>query len=369
VTRSSGHPITNCHIHTFTHRHTPARFVPWPVPQLVGIPVVRRALSRLSRLVDRGRRTAFRRYMEIVETSYQKCQRDVFRIVRGLYPETRFVVLPLDMTYLDAGPLELGIDAQHEELAGLRDELRDTLVPFAAVDPRHDDIREKTIRLIEDHDFRGIKLYPPTGFHPFDHRLWPLYEYAEAHGVPVLSHCNWPSSVQYRGKPSTEMLTDPVTCEVLDLGREDLLIRFTDPDSCRPVLERFPRLRFCLAHFGGPTQWQRYLDPSTANIDPPEANWLSKIVDMLRSEQFPNLWTDISFTLWADEEYVYLLKVLLADPLISRRVLFGSDFYVVDAEPLEERRQALRIRAVLGEELFDQIARENPSLYLGEVTA
>jgi uncharacterized protein len=342
--------------------------LPWPLPQLVRISVVRRTLGWLSRLIDPGRKTSLRRYIQIVETTYQKSQRDIFEIVRGFYPEqTRFIVLPLDMTYLNAGPLELGIDAQHEELARLRDEYRDTVVPFAAVDPRHDGIVEKTITLVEGHGFRGIKLYPPTGFHPFDRRLWPLYEYAEAHGLPVLSHCNWPASVQYRGTPTIEMRTDPVTGAVLDLSREDLLIRFTDPDSCLPVLEKFPGLRFCLAHFGGPAEWRKYLDPPSATTtDPAKGSWLSKIIDMIRSEQFPNLWTDISFTLWVDDEYVYLLKVLLSDPLVSRRVLFGSDFYVVEAAPLEERRQSVRLRAVVGEELFDQIAEENPSRYLGE---
>jgi uncharacterized protein len=337
------------------------------VPQLVHIAAVRRALGSLTRLVDPGRKTSFGRYVQILETTYHRSQRDIFEIVRGFYPEgTRFVVLPLDMTHLNAGALELGIDAQHAELAALRDAFPDTVVPFAGVDPRHDDVVDRTIVLLEQHGFRGIKLYPPTGFHPYDRRLWPLYEYAEERGVPVLTHCKFPASVQYRGEPTPEMRTDPATGDVLDLGRDELLRRFTDPDACLPVLERFPRLRLCLAHFGGPDEWRRYLDhPWSSSAAPAERSWLSKILDMIRSERFPNLWTDISFTIYVDEEYVYLLKVLLSDPVVSSRVLFGSDFYVVEAAPLEERRQSARLRAVVGEELFDRMARENPRAYLG----
>lgn len=86
---------------------------------------------------------------------------------------------------------------------------------------------------------------------------------------------------------------------------------------------------------------------------------------MLRSGSYPNLWTDISYTLYANDEHVYLLKVLLSDPRVCSRVLFGSDFYVVENAELEERRRSVRLRAVLGEELFNTIAHENPLRFLG----
>jgi predicted TIM-barrel fold metal-dependent hydrolase len=165
------------------------------------------------------------------------------------------------------------------------------------------------------------------------------------------------------------MLTDPVTGELLDLGRFELLTRFTDPDANKPLLEKYPKLRVCLAHFGGAGDWTRYLDkPWHSETDRPNMSWLAKILDMLRVGAYPNLWTDISYTLYANDEHVYLLKVLLSDPRVSSRVLFGSDFYVVENAELEERRRSVRLRAVLGEELFDTIARENPKSFLGETT-
>jgi predicted TIM-barrel fold metal-dependent hydrolase len=361
--------IINCHVHSFTQAHTPDRFLPWPVPLLVRIPLVRRVLGWVARLVDRDRKSALGRYAQIIDTSYRKTQPEVFEIVRGFYPEsTRFVLLPMDMTKMNAGGVAVGIDAQHAEIAALRSAYPDSIViPFAAVDPRHDDIVEKTIALIEQHDFRGLKLYPPTGYHPYDPRLWPLYDYAEQHNLPVLTHCSRPASVQYRGKPTPEMLTDPVTSELLDLGRFELLTRFTDPDAYKPLLRKYPKLRVCLAHFGGAGDWTRYLDkPWHSETDMPQKSWLAKILDMLRSDTYPNLWTDVSYTLYANDEHVYLLKVLLTDPKVSSRVLFGSDFYVVENAELEERRRSVRLRAVLGEELFNTIARENPKRFLGE---
>jgi uncharacterized protein len=359
--------ITNCHAHTFTHDHTPKRFVPWPVNELVGIPGVRGALIRLAHLVDPKRQTRFGRYAQIVETSYDLDQAHIFDKVRSFYPDgTRFVVLPMDMTFLNAGPVEKSIDDQHGELARVRDAQPDVVIPFAAVDPRHDGIVEKTIRLLEQDRFRGIKLYPPTGYHPDDPVLRPLYAYAEEHDVPVLTHCSRPASVQYRGEPTERMRLDPETGQRLDLDRPELLTLFTDPDAYVPILRRHPKLRICLAHFGGAGDWTRYIEQQWRPGGTGTKSWLSKILDMLRSGEYPNLWTDIAYTLFADDEFVYLLKVLLSDERVLARVLFGSDFYVVENAELEERRRSIRIRAVLGEQVFSAIASGNVKAFLGE---
>jgi predicted TIM-barrel fold metal-dependent hydrolase len=180
-----------------------------------------------------------------------------------------------------------------------------------------------------------------------------------------MTHCSRPASVKFRGPVTAEMENDPVTGQPLNLTLDGLLTRFTDPDSYRPILTAHPRLRICLAHFGGAGDWGGFIkNPWSSN--PASQSWLTKILEMIRSGNYPNLWTDISYTVFGDDEYVYLLKVLLSDPRISRRVLFGSDFYVVESAKLEERHRAIRIRAVLGEELFTTIARDNPRHYLGE---
>jgi uncharacterized protein len=69
---------------------------------------------------------------------------------------------------------------------------------------------------------------------------------------------------------------------------------------------------------------------------------------MIKSGKYENLYTDIAYTLWANEEYLYLLKVLLSDERLRRRVLFGSYFHVVKSAEFEERWRSVRVRAVLG---------------------
>ena len=166
------------------------------------------------------------------------------------------------------------------------------------------------------------------------------------------------------------MRRDPNGGAPLPADRYQLLTVFTDPDAYLPILRAYPRLRVCLAHFGGAGDWHGYLQhPWDAQRDSAEKSWLAKILDLLRSGDYPNLWTDISYTLFTDDTYSYLLKVLLADASVRSRVLFGSDFYVVESANQEERNRAIRIRAILGEDLFTTIAVANPTVFLNGPSA
>lgn len=360
--------ITNCHVHTFTHKHVPDRFVhfrllTWLLRQKwFRVPVL-----GLVRRSARGRRTRLARYARVVEVSHGESQEAIFLSARSYYPsKTRFVVLPMDMERMQAGSVEESIAKQHEQLLALttHQEYRQVLIPFAAADPRRPDVVESTKRLLEK-GFRGIKLYPPLGYHPNHPRLSELYAYAAANGFPVMTHCSRPGSVQFRGEPDDEMRTDPLTGELLDLSCAELLELFTDPDSYVPILQANPKLKLCLAHFGGAGEWRRYLeDPWGFGAGSGKKSWLAKILELLPS--YPNLFTDISYTVFAEDDYVYMLKVVLSQGAVAERVLFGSDFYVVEEAKNEERRISMRIRAELGEGLFRQIAEDNPRRYLDE---
>jgi predicted TIM-barrel fold metal-dependent hydrolase len=361
--------ITNCHSHTFTHEHVPDRFVARPLGLLLRVAWIRRALLFLMRQFGPKRRGKLTRYAQILHISYEYGdQEGVFKLLRSYYPEgTRFVVLPMDMEYMNAGSISEPIEVQHRKLAELRDKFPELVIPFAAADPRRSDVVTTTKQLLEEQRFAGIKLYPPIGYHPNDPALGPLYDYAAERGVPVLTHCSRPSTVQYRGQPTEQMRLDPISGARREDGRYELLKRFTDPDAYVPILDRRPRLKLCLAHWGGAGDWEAFLDhPWDARNPSSEKSWLAKVTEMISSGKYENLYTDIAYTIWAKDEYVYLLKVLLSDERLRRRVLFGSDFYVVESAEFEERRRSVRVRAVLGEELFQTIAYENPRTFLGE---
>lgn len=65
--------------------------------------------------------------------------------------------------------------------------------------------------------------------------------------------------------------------------------------------------------------------------------------------------------------YFNFLNVLLEDKSIRERVIFGTDYYMVEREKVSEMEVSIGMRAHLGEKLYFQIAHYNTRRYLYEV--
>jgi predicted TIM-barrel fold metal-dependent hydrolase len=319
---------------------------------LVRVPLLRKPLSAVMRAVNPfSSHDRFDRFANFLKVSNLRTQREVFQTVRAYYPlSTRFVVLPMDMAFMGYGKPRKNIHEQHRELEALAadPDFGQQVIPFAAVDPRHAGIVDTTKDLVNNHGFRGIKLYPPLGYNPNDPTLRLVYEFAQQAGIPVMTHC---SKGGVRSK---------------DMPKEDSTA-LTDPDQYKVVLRDFPELRLCLAHFGGDMEWKRYRDdPWDETSTEADKSWLGKIFDMVKSGDYPNLYTDISYTIFDFDKNVDILRVLMArDPALVERILFGSDFFMVEREKFSERTLSMSLRARLGEDLFQKIAETNPERYLG----
>jgi predicted TIM-barrel fold metal-dependent hydrolase len=343
--------ITNCHLHTFTARHTPDRFLHPALMWLLRQRASRRVILSVLRRFFGGGGDA-EHYARYIEIGAVEKQREILDIVRSYYPpDARFVVLPMDMAQMKAGKVRAGIVAQHDELYGLSSDhkLHANVVPFAAVDPQRGLTAVVEMhRCVEKLGFRGVKLYPPLG-HEATHKVLmdEVYPYCEERGLPVLSHCT-------RGGVYNR-----------ELGKATARA-FARPQAMKPVLEAFPRLRLCLAHFGGVSDWENYLRRPLPPDDPKAraGNWLATILDMLRSEKYPNLYTDISFTIFYYERFMPALKVFLEDKRVRSRVLFGSDFYMSEGLEVGERDLSIKLRAEIGADAFREIAETNPARFL-----
>ena len=342
--------ITNCHIHTFTTAHTPRYFPAWPVVIFRYAPWLVQFLRWLAWFLPwRSLYDQLVRLENFHRTGSRRDQRDVFREVLHYYPEdTRFVVLPLDMAPAGHGPVEKRIAVQHDELAALAAEYPRNVVPFANVHPDTPGAAAEFRRCVEQLNFRGLKLYPKLGFAP-DHRLLmdEVYPLCEANGLPVITHCSR-GGVWRKG------------------WSQDQRDRVTEPDAYGPVMQRFQKLRICLAHYGGDADWNAYINVGFPPDDPQakQRNWVWRINEMIRSGDWPNLWVDISYTMFKFEEYAPLLRLFLKDDAVRARVLFGSDFYMTRRERLSEKAVSIRLRDTLGEENFRQIAETNPRIFL-----
>ena len=355
--------IVNCHVHLFTDCHVPTLFPHWslwPVkrfPWLIGLIAAAVRLPLGDAFADKVMR--LKQFQQEVDIPHQS---EVFENLCRRYPDnTRFVVLPMDLSRIGHRPPPVGLREQHDELAKLAAE-NDAVIPFAKIDPRADPQARELWRAIDELGFRGIKIYPRLGYPPtHDTLMRHVYGKAEATGRPVMTHCAR-GGVQGRDLPD---------------HRADA---YTDPMSYLPILKEFPKLRICLAHFGGARDWEAYVNPKRPSPYRPEdtRNWLRMIRELITSRQYPGLWTDISYTLFNFENHAPFLRMFLLEDRrddaetaagkewLRRRVLFGSDYYMTKQERLSEKAVCIRLRNTLGEDLFRQIAEENPRVWLGE---
>ncbi len=348
--------IYNCHVHTFTIDHVPRNFIPrpfsWLMRRKVALKWVLPAIRIWSLIWDCP---SLLRYARFAKLSLRKDQFQVFEELESRYPPaTRFVVLPMDLGFIRKGDPFESIDKQHETLCMMCGRYP-SIIPFFAADPRRAGVLDKLKRAIEDWGFGGIKIYPNLGYRPGDQEMKPLWKYANEMRLPVMTHCSRGGMHGY-DRCGTRVTVD-------NAGD------YSAPKLYKPILDEYPDMRLCLAHIGGQDEWEKYLkdpwyvtDPRRNPVADDRKSWLSDILDML--PHHPNLYTDISYTVFQKTDFVPALKVFLQGGFARERILFGSDYYMADIEDGNERTLSIHLRAALGEELFWQIANVNPKRYL-----
>lgn len=352
--------IYNCHTHVFTNKIVPHNFLPFGLIRFLSKSGVSRWLGRLlNKLNPKSNNDIFDRFASFMNIGNRKSQLKIFEFLKGFYPEgTKFVVLSMDMEYMCAGKVRQDFTEQLDELNKIKKKYPDQIFPFICADPRRPGIKDIVKKYIEERDFQGIKIYPPLGYYPFDEGLYPIFKYAEANRIPIISHCA-PPVVYYRGKITKDMLVHPKTGIKLERkNKQEFANYFTDPKNYKYLLKDFPELRICLAHFGGCSEWEKYM--RTRWDERMEKGWFSVILDLIKNHS--HVYADVSYTMH-DVNFHPLLKVILQDPKIRSKVLFGSDFYMVEID-IPERAFSINLRAYLSGEDYQQIAEINPQVFL-----
>ena len=347
--------IYNCHTHVFTAQQVPPNALPLGIVRALNHPPTAKRVAFWLRKLDPFLDVFFRNFAPLrqsgmvgrlaafLELSDATTTAEVFSRLADQYPNgTRFVLLPIDMDFMNAGSAKRDYLTQLEDLRALKGLHPETALPFVCADPRREGVTELVRSHVLAHGFAGIKLYPALGFYPSDPRLDGVYAFAEEYQVPIITHCS-KGGIRLVGERHPQ--------------------QFTAPIQYIEVLKRFPKLKLCLAHFGGDGEWAAYLQQAR-HLPMPEQTWVSQIINLLYNEhpRHPNLYTDISYTA-SNREVMPMLKVLVNDPKLRERILFGSDFFVVRQE-VTEREFSIRMRGFLGEEDFWQIANTNPTRFL-----
>jgi predicted TIM-barrel fold metal-dependent hydrolase len=229
---------------------------------------------------------------------------------------------------------------------------------FIHLDPNNPDMIKDFNNSIDILKYDGVKIYPPAScVLPTDDRLTYVYEKCNDIGMSILAHCGAQSPTHYHSsKKKLRKLLDKHGLKWnKNMGAAELCGQFTHPKNYIPILEKYPNMNICLGHWGSEKAWKEYLENPT-NTE----NWFYIIKEMIK--KYPNLYTDISFTL-NDDEYFSVLKIFLQNKDIKEKVLFGTDYYMVESKSTE-KKFCFDLRAYLSEELFEQIANINPKKYL-----
>jgi len=234
-------------------------------------------------------RKLMERYLLLAKYAVYKQQTHIFSKMKDQYPQgSGFILLPMDMEYMEAGPCQESYLKQLEDLEKIKSSAAYKkqgvkIYPFLFVDPRRikdqkskaekDELpffahtwegnqvvlKESVVKTyMEDHKFSGFKIYPALGYYPFEKELLPLWKYAADHQIPILSHCI-KGTIFYRGSKKTEwdehwVFRDENTQKKLLLPETknvDFQNNFTHPMNYLCLLEE-PLLRILVEKYNDP---------------------------------------------------------------------------------------------------------------------
>ena len=347
--------LYNCHIHTFRDCDIPEKFLPLGLVRWLARRDHKFLFWLAKNINPFCSSDTVEKYATFIKTGKLKSQTEIFNKCAKFYPSgTKFIVLPMDMAYMQAGKVPRQYADQLRELNMVSSDI----IKFFHVDPRRPKVEEMVKFFHQVYDYKGIKLYPPLGYYPFNAVLMELYKYCEENNLPIIAHGSPGNPVHFRGSREelyTLLGVDGTDPRYKKMSYLQLCSIFTHPMNYKEVLPHFPKLNFCIAHIGS-SAWNEYLSGDIS-----ADNWLSHIIELIH--RYDNFWTDISFTL-SDERYWALFKVMLSsDDKLASRVLFGSDYYMNEVSD-NEKEWSIKFRAFIGEELFRKIAVENPKKFL-----
>jgi predicted TIM-barrel fold metal-dependent hydrolase len=371
----------NCHVHLFSIRNLPNAFYGFPgfarlanKPKLTAASI--KALERIAPVSDN-----FKRLIAFAKIGMLQHQQEVFEHLRKAYEyddNWKFIVLTMDMDHMNAGKAQENFYAQIEEIYALKKQFPKQIFGFVGFDPRNADGLHTVQHSIERKHFYGVKLYPPLGFYPFDHRMESLYAYAQEHQIPLMTHCDiggihYQSDEKWGILKKKNRISDahrrPVSfCGIPEEIQQRLnddtdyacfRYNFSNPVNYEPVLKQFPDLKICLAHAGGSI----YMNHDQKNIDERKCtalgtqNWFDRVKSLLR---YKNVYTDVSYTLYEHAVFDDIAALIREFP---DKVLFGTDFFMTEKEN-PEQKLVKDFRAAISADQWEQITEHNPRRYL-----
>jgi uncharacterized protein len=338
-----------------------------------------------------------KKFEAFVRVGISKSMEEVFELLNenGLYPEgTKFIALPMQFEHMGAGFCEQNSYNDQLNLLLKARKIYPQILPFFAIDPRMASTTLDVAIIVREHmnkalpirkneagqtefirAFFGIKLYPSLGFFPYDPLLYKMYEYAAEYNLPIMTHTSR-GGVNFQGnRSSLPTINNPQSFKRIDpcllpygsdpknplkepkykyprisdpsFENKDFCDYFLDPENYVDAIEEFNNLKICFAHFGSDHELAKKLgidlgDFKYAGQGERSDTWIDKVLSLLKNEKYPNLFTDISYTL-VHSEFNKLVKDEIEkdlkingtsnlDKRLISKVMFGTDFFMAYQE-------------------------------------
>lgn len=183
------------------------------------------------------------------------------------------------------------------------------IFPFIAVNPNRSDHFAVMRRAIETSGFVGVKLYPSLGYEMTTSAMDAVLDYCDSEDVPIVVHTT-----------AGGFSKSPQAAE------------FSNPRAWLPLLEKRPGLRVSFAHCGG---WGGLCAQDVAQVP-----WWNDVLTMIKARD--NVYGDLSYHVdmrasqTKEDAYFAALKALLADAATAKRIIFGTDSWLVRMSIAEE---------------------------------
>ena len=177
----------------------------------------------------------------------------------------------------------------NEEIAELAHKHADVAIPFASINPhRGKDGVKQAKKLISEYKVKGFKFHPSVqDFYPNDRLAYPLYEAIAEAKLPALFHT---------GQTGVGAQTP---------GGGGIRLKYSNPMLLDDVAADFPDMPIILAH--------------------PSFPWQEEALSVATHK--PQVYIDLSG--WSPKYFPPIL-VQYANTLLKDKILFGSDYPVID---------------------------------------
>jgi predicted TIM-barrel fold metal-dependent hydrolase len=208
----------------------------------------------------------------------------------------------------------------NEEIAELAHKHADVAIPFASVSPhRGAEGVKQAKRLISEYKVKGFKFHPSVQeFEPNDRMAYPLYEAIAEAKLPALFHTG--QTGVGAGRP----------------GGGGIKLKYSNPMLLDDVAADFPDMPIILAH--------------------PSFPWQEEALSVATHK--PQVYIDLSG--WSPKYFPPIL-VQYANTLLKDKILFGSDYPVMDPQRWMDDFAKLSIKP----EVRPKILKENAARLLG----